>query len=365
MTGSKPPKKQVKEDLLEIECVAPDADDAIYDEVSDLLDDMCTDEETPSPAPHPKAPGKTIPAAPQLPAHTRPPQRRTPSASPRHTAGPVQKSATPRQQPPPATSLPPTAANRRLAIAGNDKKGNGRQMIPRAGLWITAILGLALLLAASLYLPRHFDDPEPSSAGAPVRFRIANGPEASGDGSRPQTDPDHRPPPPPAAKKPAAQTADSRTVKSVVIYSSPEEKKAEPSPTSVATRASRETPPDRAAVEKQVRTFLSHWKNAWEKSAGPKGSPALFNACYADTFKGGGAQRTAWLRDKATKNRKKAWIRIELSRVHIHIGTDGNSARVSFSQRYRSSNYADDSIKTLQLVRPGRHWQIQSVHSSD
>lgn len=102
--------------------------------------------------------------------------------------------------------------------------------------------------------------------------------------------------------------------------------------------------------EEEVNVFLQGWKKAWEQSAGPEGNLGDFYSYYADAFSDGLIDKASWQRDKSRKNIRKAWINVELEQISLLEQSD-DSIHVRFFQRYRSSNYSENSNKNLILIR--------------
>lgn len=111
-------------------------------------------------------------------------------------------------------------------------------------------------------------------------------------------------------------------------------------------------------VAQEIETFLLNWKTAWEKSAGANGDIPSYMACYSDAFVSGKFDKTAWEKDKATKNSRKRWIKIELGAISVSEPFENGRYKVRFTQDYRSSNYSSVSDKTLILQKEATGWKI-------
>lgn len=115
-------------------------------------------------------------------------------------------------------------------------------------------------------------------------------------------------------------------------------------------------------IQEEVSAFLQRWREAWENSAGKQGNVENFTSLYADDFRPyGGLSRSAWLADKAMKNRQKSWIKVELSDVRISNLKEGNEVQVEFLQSYSSSNFSEKNSKTFILRKEESGWKIVSV----
>ena len=113
------------------------------------------------------------------------------------------------------------------------------------------------------------------------------------------------------------------------------------------------------SVKEEVNIFLQGWKQAWQQSVGPGGNPGKYYSFYANGFSDGILDKAAWQRDKARKNGCKTWIKVELKEVSIVEQSDVN-IHLRFFQQYRSSNYTDNSNKTLILIREAGQLKILS-----
>ncbi|MBN2123603.1 MAG: protein phosphatase 2C domain-containing protein [Deltaproteobacteria bacterium] len=116
-------------------------------------------------------------------------------------------------------------------------------------------------------------------------------------------------------------------------------------------------------LEEEIAAFLSRWERAWEESAGPQGDMKAYMAFYGPTFRSRGMDRDAWERDKAEKNRKKSYIRVDLDDIKIGGQEPDGRLEVRFDQRYRSSNYSGTSRKMLLLKKEEKGWKILAEES--
>ncbi len=117
-------------------------------------------------------------------------------------------------------------------------------------------------------------------------------------------------------------------------------------------------------IYNQVYTFLDEWKTAWELSAGSKGDIKKYISFYSNDFRSGRFNKNGWASDKSTKNRRKKWIRVEISNIKISEPDQNNRVNVRFSQDYKSSNFSVTSKKLLVLKKEGNKWLIVSEKSS-
>ena len=107
---------------------------------------------------------------------------------------------------------------------------------------------------------------------------------------------------------------------------------------------------------KQVSDRLEQWRLAWQN-----GDAAAYLAYYSDTFKPGRDQSyDVWKAQRQERVTPDKDIQIGLSDVKISFDPDINISTVTFTQAYRSGDYADQSRKRLRLVRKYQEWQIVS-----
>ena len=114
-------------------------------------------------------------------------------------------------------------------------------------------------------------------------------------------------------------------------------------------------------TEQAITDFLFHWKTAWENTAGRDGDIGTYLAFYSEGFSGKGFDKKGWETDKAAKNKRKAWIKIELSDIRIPYPVIDNEVVVHFSQSYRSSNFSDHSVLSLALKKEDSGWKIIGI----
>lgn len=99
---------------------------------------------------------------------------------------------------------------------------------------------------------------------------------------------------------------------------------------------------------------VDDWIQAWATR-----DVAGYLAAYAAEFvPPGGLTRAAWATQRAERIRAPQRIEIEVRDRHLVFEPDGQSARLSFVQRYRSDRFNGDSFKTLTLVIRDGRWQI-------
>ena len=117
-------------------------------------------------------------------------------------------------------------------------------------------------------------------------------------------------------------------------------------------------------ISTRVSHFLSEWKTAWEMSAGNKGNIKPYLSFYSNDFRAGRLGKKGWAADKSRKNKRKKWIRVDISDIKISKPDSNNQVTVSFSQNYRSSNFSVVSDKVLLLKKENNKWLIISERSN-
>jgi len=115
---------------------------------------------------------------------------------------------------------------------------------------------------------------------------------------------------------------------------------------------------DRGDLHEVTASFIGAWKKAWEMSAGANGDMDGYLAYYSDRFTAGGFDKETWAMDKTRKNRRKEWIRIEISDIRVSLPADTSRTEVRFFQDYRSSNYASQGEKLIVLSKETEGWKI-------
>jgi protein phosphatase len=107
-----------------------------------------------------------------------------------------------------------------------------------------------------------------------------------------------------------------------------------------------------------INGFLEKWRSAWENTAGDNQTMGQYISLYSKDFRSGGMNRKAWERDKRGKGSRKKWIRVAIERIKISEPADDDTVRVSFFQKYSSSNYSSASNKVLILKKENNEWKI-------
>ncbi len=102
-----------------------------------------------------------------------------------------------------------------------------------------------------------------------------------------------------------------------------------------------------------VASRLQAWESAWEaKDAG------RYLGVYATDFKPEKHRnRDEWVADRRKKLDKPGSIQIELDAPNFEV--EGDVVKVTFTQRYSSSNYKDATRKQLEWVKESGEWRIR------
>lgn len=360
------------DDIKIVELGLMEDDCELLGDISVLLED--TKEQTPS-AKEPDADTAQEPPRKQRPPAKQKPVRDEPAAEPPHRPGsarkksPVKTGADSKKKRPAATERKSVSSPSRTAPAGSGKTAplhrekleqarvqsaqaarKARQK--RVGKGVLSFIFIAGLLvalgaAAGFYLFK----PDPGKAPQkPVKFSVQNAPSikfqisaqepskaiASNQGE-------------PAAGEPEAKAKDAE-------LSEPEAANIQAVSQGIAAG------PQQPQMPKEtVSHFLASWAGAWEASAGENGRIDPYISHYSSDFQDGNMDLAAWKADKALKNSRKEWIRIGIDKVRVSgLAADGTVA-VRFLQTYESSNYADQTEKTLTLVPEEGKWKILGI----
>jgi ketosteroid isomerase-like protein len=103
--------------------------------------------------------------------------------------------------------------------------------------------------------------------------------------------------------------------------------------------------------EQQVHQMLQAWMKAWRTK-----NINAYIAHYASNFQSGGMDRRQWREHKAYLANVYKVIAVEASDLQIKV--NGNRAKVTFVQHYRSDWHQDVGRKQMELTYKGGQWQI-------
>ncbi len=127
-----------------------------------------------------------------------------------------------------------------------------------------------------------------------------------------------------------------------------------PKPQVVPVAASK--PVEVAAVAIDPSAEIERTIHAWAEVWSQRNAEAYL-AFYGKDFKvPGSGDRAEWEADRKTRVTRPEFIKVELDRIKIKL--QGDTAKVSFTQRYNSNTHKDKSKKTLVLEKQGDAWKI-------
>lgn len=109
--------------------------------------------------------------------------------------------------------------------------------------------------------------------------------------------------------------------------------------------------PAPAAATPSVEAAVAAWAQAWSNR-----DVAAYLAAYADDFSGAGMTRAAWEAQRRT--RITAPKRIEVGISDLKIEQQGDTAKATFRQAYRSDRLNSTVTKTLDLAQRNGQWRI-------
>ena len=110
-----------------------------------------------------------------------------------------------------------------------------------------------------------------------------------------------------------------------------------------------------AGLEKELLETLDSWKAAWSAR-----NSQAFSAHYAPDFMPrSGQSKNDWLAKRLQFSEQRADIQIEVTDIKV-TPLEANKVRTKFLQRYQSSAFQDNVVKTLDWQRRDGRWQIIS-----
>lgn len=109
-----------------------------------------------------------------------------------------------------------------------------------------------------------------------------------------------------------------------------------------------------ALQEEEILAMLNAWAADWSEQ-----DVTAYLAHYDSRFSPEGTSREAWEKDRRTRIRRPAWIRVELSDIQIRSQGPGVVV-VELNQSYRSPSYRDTTLKHLDLLLQDGNWKIVS-----
>jgi len=143
----------------------------------------------------------------------------------------------------------------------------------------------------------------------------------------------------PAQETPPAQESNPATEGAATEPTAPAKEATNPAPDAIEPKA-------------QIERTLRAWTEAWSAR-----DPEAYLGFYSTQFKvPAGSDFATWSQERKTRITRPEFIKVSLDRVKIKL--KGDSAQVSFTQRYESNIVKDSGKKTLALVREGSTWKI-------
>jgi tetratricopeptide (TPR) repeat protein len=109
----------------------------------------------------------------------------------------------------------------------------------------------------------------------------------------------------------------------------------------------------------EVLKAVRQWATDWSK----KDVEAYLDAYSKDFKPTGGLTRTQWKAERRARIEGRKKIRVEI--IQPTVAVTGETAKVSFRQRYQSDNLYNNSRKTLTLSRQDGRWLIVSEVTGD
>ncbi|MDD5389897.1 MAG: tetratricopeptide repeat protein [Gallionellaceae bacterium] len=102
----------------------------------------------------------------------------------------------------------------------------------------------------------------------------------------------------------------------------------------------------------EIERTVHAWADVWSQR-----DAEGYLAFYSKNFQvPGGSDRAEWETERKARVTRPEFIKVELDRIKIKL--QGDSAKVSFTQRYTSNTYKDKGMKTLVLEKQGDAWKI-------
>jgi tetratricopeptide (TPR) repeat protein len=180
-----------------------------------------------------------------------------------------------------------------------------------------------------------------------------------------------RPTPTPTPTKTEMPSATSEMAKS--MPPKPEVVAKAPAPTPPPTASVKPTPAPTAATatptpakaapaaggdaKAQAVAAVESWAKAWS-AQDVKG----YLGAYAPDFEvPGGASRAAWEKERTERIERPKHIEVDVKVQNVAV--NGNTAKVTFRQSYRSDTLKSNNTKTLTLVKSGDRWLIKQEKS--
>lgn len=133
----------------------------------------------------------------------------------------------------------------------------------------------------------------------------------------------------------------------------------EPEPVQVAVATPDPDPVTPASTsDDDVRAAVMAWASAWSNQ-----NVDGYLAVYAPDFRpANGAPRSSWVRYRRERLTAPSSVQVDVGDIDVEL-ISSDRARATFVQGYRSDNYRDQVVKTLNMRLTGQGWQITSEGS--
>jgi RND family efflux transporter MFP subunit len=110
--------------------------------------------------------------------------------------------------------------------------------------------------------------------------------------------------------------------------------------------------------ETGILNAIEQWRRSWSQR-----DVEGYLAAYLPSFRGSSPSRDAWIKQRQTRLRQAGALDVRIEGVKVEA-IDKQRARVHFRQKYHSSGYRDDTLKTLSLVLEQGKWLIQEERTA-
>ena len=109
--------------------------------------------------------------------------------------------------------------------------------------------------------------------------------------------------------------------------------------------------PSTAATDNGVESAITRWAQAWSAK-----DVDAYLAAYASDFTADGLSRSKWEAQRRARITAPKTIEVKIS--DLKIDRQGDTARATFRQAYRSDRHRSNSIKALDLALQNGEWRI-------
>lgn len=156
---------------------------------------------------------------------------------------------------------------------------------------------------------------------------------------------------PVAAKPaPAAPAVPAPAAKPIVVAAKPA-----PAPEKPAGKpAEKPAPKPRADESEAVLQAVNGWAEAWSSQ-----NVGAYLGYYAREFTPPkGETRASWEKIRRARISAPKSIKVTITAPRVKVEKDGSRASVTFRQRYEGGALVNTTMKTLEMVKVGKRWQI-------